>query len=157
MEIPRLQHVALALETDARAGRKRKVSLLARPRPQRRHCQAPSGLSATSLRRNERERNRVRLVNLGFANLQQHMPQSGPGKRASKLDILRSAVEYIRTLEVLLREQSSGESQLSPPSATGRGSISDSPLSSYSSGDVSHDSIYSEREFTICKDWLGIE
>ncbi|XP_078388113.1 achaete-scute homolog 1-like [Cetorhinus maximus] len=158
MEVPHVQCVTLALETDTSGGRKRRVS----PPPRRQQCQAPGGLSTTSLRRNERERNRVRLVNLGFANLQRHVPQRGPGKRMSKVDTLRSAVEYIQMLEVLLKEQSSGDSQLCPNSATGRGSVSDSPLSdsplsSYSSEDASHDSIYSEQEFVAYKDWLVIE
>ncbi|XP_041034042.1 achaete-scute homolog 1-like [Carcharodon carcharias] len=157
MEIPHVQCVTLALETDTSGGRKRRVCPPACPPPRRRPYQAPGGLSTTSLRRNERERNRVRLVNLGFANLQRHVPQRGPGKRMSKVDTLRSAVEYIQMLEVLLKEQSSGDSQLCPNSATGRGSISDSPLSSYSSEDTSHDSIYSEQEFMAYKDWLVIE
>ncbi|XP_078093231.1 achaete-scute homolog 1-like [Mustelus asterias] len=155
MEIPQVQRVAL--EADSRGGRKRRAGPPVGLRPRQRHCRSPSGPPATSLRRNERERNRVRLVNLGFANLRQHVPQWGPAKRTSKVDTLRSAVEYIRMLEVLLQEQSYGDSQLSPTSTMGRGSIADSPLSSYSSEDISHDSICSEREFMAYKDWLRIE
>ncbi|GFR27561.1 BHLH domain-containing protein [Trichonephila clavata] len=37
-------------------------------------------------RRNERERKRVRLVNMGFAKLRQYIPTTGrPGKRLSKV------------------------------------------------------------------------
>ncbi|XP_067830337.1 achaete-scute homolog 1-like [Heptranchias perlo] len=116
-----------------------------------------SNFPNSTARRNERERNRVKLVNLGFANLKRHVPQRGPSKRMSKVDTLRSAVEYIRGLEVLLREQGSGGSDRFPSSAADRGSLSDSPPSSYSSEDTSCDSLYSEQEFTAYKDWLGIE
>lgn len=51
-------------------------------------------------RRNERERNRVRQVNLGFATLRQHVPNRS--KKMSKVETLRSAVTYIRQLQQLL-------------------------------------------------------
>lgn len=64
-------------------------------------------------RRNARERNRVKQVNNGFANLRQHIPNfiaaafensSGRGgnKKLSKVETLRMAVEYIRSLEDIL-------------------------------------------------------
>lgn len=64
-------------------------------------------------RRNARERNRVKQVNNGFATLRQHIPNSiaaayesssgrGGNKKLSKVETLRMAVEYIRTLEDLL-------------------------------------------------------
>ncbi|KAL9883067.1 lethal of scute [Glossina fuscipes fuscipes] len=63
-------------------------------------------------RRNARERNRVKQVNNGFANLRQRIPQSiinalshggrGASKKLSKVDTLRIAVEYIRSLQNLL-------------------------------------------------------
>ncbi|XP_064488556.1 achaete-scute homolog 2-like [Ornithodoros turicata] len=52
-------------------------------------------------RRNERERNRVRLVNHGFNTLRQHVPCGG-NKKLSKVETLRSAVEYIQELQELL-------------------------------------------------------
>lgn len=65
-------------------------------------------------RRNARERNRVKQVNNGFANLRQHIPQTiitaltnggrGASKKLSKVDTLRLAVEYIRRLQDLLGE-----------------------------------------------------
>jgi achaete-scute complex protein len=55
-------------------------------------------------RRNERERNRVKLVNLGFQALRQHVPLGGASKKLSKVETLRSAVEYIRALQRLLAE-----------------------------------------------------
>ncbi|MEE6482605.1 hypothetical protein FKM82_013292 [Ascaphus truei] len=93
--------------------------------PQRLRCQRRSSssgnrgaLSTTSERRNERERNRVKLVNLGFAKLRQHVPQAqGPNKKMSKVETLRSAVEYIRALQSLLMErQSVGDGQGGPSS-----------------------------------------
>lgn len=63
-------------------------------------------------RRNARERNRVKQVNNGFANLRQHIPNfiaaafesnsRGGNKKLSKVETLRMAVEYIRSLEDLL-------------------------------------------------------
>ncbi|KAG8433917.1 hypothetical protein GDO86_012329 [Hymenochirus boettgeri] len=87
--------------------------------PQRLRCQRRGdppvnnlSISSTSERRNERERNRVKLVNMGFAKLRQHVPQAqGPNKKMSKVETLRSAVEYIRALQSLLMERASGESQ----------------------------------------------
>ncbi|XP_065364509.1 achaete-scute complex protein T8 [Calliphora vicina] len=68
-------------------------------------------------RRNARERNRVKQVNNGFAALREHIPEEvaevfetqthntgnrGSCKKFSKVDTLRMAVEYIRSLERLL-------------------------------------------------------
>lgn len=69
--------------------------------------------SVSVARRNARERNRVKQVNNGFANLRQHIPNfiaaafesnSGRGgnKKLSKVETLRMAVEYIRSLEEIL-------------------------------------------------------
>ncbi|XP_006893275.1 PREDICTED: achaete-scute homolog 2 [Elephantulus edwardii] len=60
--------------------------------------------AAAVARRNERERNRVKLVNLGFQALRQHVPHGGASKKLSKVETLRSAVEYIRALQRLLAE-----------------------------------------------------
>ncbi|XP_075156075.1 achaete-scute family bHLH transcription factor scute [Haematobia irritans] len=73
------------------------------------------------LRRNARERNRVKQVNNSFARLRQHIPQTiiadltkgggrGPQKKISKVDTLRIAVEYIRRLEDLLEDLNGGVS-----------------------------------------------
>ncbi|XP_074597790.1 uncharacterized protein LOC141852617 [Brevipalpus obovatus] len=53
-------------------------------------------------KRNERERNRVKLVNMGFQTLRQHIP-NGKGK-LSKVQTLRSAVNYIRQLQSFLTD-----------------------------------------------------
>uniref|UniRef100_A0A182RYV3 BHLH domain-containing protein n=1 Tax=Anopheles funestus TaxID=62324 RepID=A0A182RYV3_ANOFN len=70
--------------------------------------------SASVQRRNARERNRVKQVNNGFANLRQHIPSTvvtaltngtrGANKKLSKVDTLRLAVEYIRSLQRMLDE-----------------------------------------------------
>lgn len=67
---------------------------------------------ASVQRRNARERNRVKQVNMGFANLRQHIPSDvitnlstggrGASKKLSKVDTLRLAVEYIRSLKGLI-------------------------------------------------------
>ncbi|XP_003798460.1 achaete-scute homolog 2 [Otolemur garnettii] len=66
-------------------------------------AEAGDGAAAVA-RRNERERNRVKLVNLGFQALRQHVPHGGASKKLSKVETLRSAVEYIRALQRLLAE-----------------------------------------------------
>lgn len=75
-------------------------------------------------RRNARERNRVKQVNNGFANLRQHIPNfiaaafesnaRGGNKKLSKVETLRMAVEYIRSLEDLLADEGSSSSFSSP-------------------------------------------
>lgn len=70
--------------------------------------------TASVVRRNARERNRVKQVNNGFANLRQHIPPKvinslmnnnrGVNKKLSKVDTLRLAVEYIKSLQQLLDE-----------------------------------------------------
>lgn len=69
---------------------------------------------ASVQRRNARERNRVKQVNMGFNNLRQHIPSDvvttlanggrGASKKLSKVDTLRMAVEYIRRLQGLIDE-----------------------------------------------------
>lgn len=76
---------------------------------------------ASVARRNARERNRVKQVNNGFATLRQHIPASvaaalaSPGastngntrsanKKLSKVETLRLAVEYIRSLQRMIED-----------------------------------------------------
>nr|SPI33863.1 ASH [Cylindrostethus palmaris] len=75
---------------------------------------------ASVARRNARERNRVKQVNNGFATLRSHIPVSvaaalgastaatgrGASKKLSKVETLRLAVEYIRSLQDLLQDSS---------------------------------------------------
>lgn len=60
--------------------------------------------SPTVSKRNERERNRVRLVNEGFSSLRQKIPFAHGKKRLSKVETLRYAVEYIKYLQAVIRE-----------------------------------------------------
>nr|XP_022903431.1 achaete-scute complex protein T3-like [Onthophagus taurus] len=75
------------------------------------YVQKPAPLAVA--RRNARERNRVKQVNNGFATLRQHIPNSiaaafesnsgrSGNKKLSKVETLRMAVEYIRSLEHIL-------------------------------------------------------
>lgn len=76
-------------------------------------------------RRNARERNRVKQVNNGFSMLRDHIPpeiadtfeQAGRGnaKKLSKVETLRMAVEYIKSLETLLSFDTSNDSGSSSP------------------------------------------
>ncbi|XP_058800782.1 uncharacterized protein LOC131669711 [Phymastichus coffea] len=69
-------------------------------------------------KRNARERNRVKQVNNGFATLRQHIPShvaqgyGDRGKKLSKVETLRMAVEYIRGLQRLLAEADAGGMEL---------------------------------------------
>lgn len=61
--------------------------------------------SAAVARRNERERKRVHLVNMGFASLRSHLPDwPVASKKLSKVETLRSAVDYITQLKEVLGE-----------------------------------------------------
>ena len=59
-------------------------------------------LGASGARRNERERNRVKQVNLGFDKLREHVPQGRQNKKLSKVDTLKAAVSYIQQLQQIL-------------------------------------------------------
>ncbi|XP_075972442.1 achaete-scute complex protein T3-like [Anticarsia gemmatalis] len=72
---------------------------------------------ASVARRNARERNRVKQVNNGFAALRQHIPSAvaaalaggrGSSRKLSKVDTLRLAVEYIKSLKKLLEDSEEG-------------------------------------------------
>ncbi|XP_041354871.1 achaete-scute homolog 1-like [Gigantopelta aegis] len=62
----------------------------------------PKAQPAAVHRRNERERNRVKLVNLGFETLREHVPSGKKNKKMSKVDTLRGAVDYIKHLQDVL-------------------------------------------------------
>ncbi|KAM8980726.1 achaete-scute homolog 4 [Sarcophilus harrisii] len=53
-------------------------------------------------KRNERERQRVRCVNEGYARLRDHLPRELAEKRLSKVETLRAAIGYIKHLQDLL-------------------------------------------------------
>ncbi|NXT80293.1 ASCL3 protein, partial [Zapornia atra] len=50
-------------------------------------------------KRNERERQRVKCVNEGYAKLRHHLPKEFLEKRLSKVETLRAAIKYIRYLQ----------------------------------------------------------
>ncbi|KAL2102452.1 hypothetical protein ACEWY4_001620 [Coilia grayii] len=77
-------------------------------------------------KRNERERQRVRCVNEGYARLRQHLPHELEDKRMSKVETLRAAISYIKHLQELL---SAGL----PLSAEVRGSVFSSELTAWGS------------------------
>ena len=66
----------------------------------------PSPQPTNVLRRNARERNRVKQVNHGFTALRNHIPGAAKNKKLSKVDTLRRAMEYIESLQRLLEEHS---------------------------------------------------
>lgn len=115
---------------------------------------------ASVARRNARERNRVKQVNNGFAALRQHIPSAvtaalaggrGSSRKLSKVDTLRLAVEYIKSLKRLLDESEEGcsETQMSlglsgngpqtPPSSDESHSPAPSLISESSTGPTCHD------------------
>ncbi|XP_037668167.1 achaete-scute homolog 5 [Choloepus didactylus] len=53
-------------------------------------------------KRNERERQRVKCVNEGYARLRGHLPGALAEKRLSKVQTLRAAIRYIKYLQELL-------------------------------------------------------
>jgi len=56
-------------------------------------------------RRNARERRRIKHVNSAFDHLRKRVPTGVKSKKISKVEILRSAIEYIRALENIINEQ----------------------------------------------------
>ncbi|XP_068712501.1 achaete-scute homolog 1-like [Montipora foliosa] len=78
----------------------------------RTRCRTPQCLKrehASILRRNERERNRVKLVSDGFATLRKHIPTTPMNKKLSKVETLRTAIEYIKCLQRMLSESNKVE------------------------------------------------
>ncbi|KFQ49239.1 Achaete-scute 3, partial [Nestor notabilis] len=53
-------------------------------------------------KRNERERQRVKCVNEGYAKLRHHLPKEYLEKRLSKVETLRAAIKYISYLQSIL-------------------------------------------------------
>ncbi|KAI4904614.1 hypothetical protein NFI96_001482 [Prochilodus magdalenae] len=71
-------------------------------------------------KRNERERQRVRCVNEGYARLREHLPQEFEDKRLSKVETLRAAISYIKHLQNLLELRlPEAMAELSPGSERG--------------------------------------
>nr|XP_029710935.1 achaete-scute complex protein T3-like [Aedes albopictus] len=127
---------------------------------------APTPQQAASVqRRNARERNRVKQVNNGFANLRQHIPPAvvtalsnggrGASKKLSKVDTLRMAVEYIRSLQKMLDENSENhqKSSLSQMSSSSSyyGTMSESSTASSPAPSQISENSYSQTGGTVFK------
>uniref|UniRef100_A0A8C3VM52 Achaete-scute family bHLH transcription factor 5 n=1 Tax=Catagonus wagneri TaxID=51154 RepID=A0A8C3VM52_9CETA len=68
-------------------------------------------------KRNERERQRVRCVNEGYARLRGHLPGALAEKRLSKVETLRAAIRYIKYLQELLSAAPDGPREPPAPRA----------------------------------------
>ncbi|XP_066109195.1 achaete-scute homolog 4 [Saccopteryx bilineata] len=66
-------------------------------------------------KRNERERQRVRCVNEGYARLRDHLPRELAGRRLSKVETLRAAIRYIGHLQELLERHARAQEGLAGP------------------------------------------
>ncbi|XP_015208793.2 achaete-scute homolog 4-like [Lepisosteus oculatus] len=84
-------------------------------------------------KRNERERQRVRGVNEGYARLRRHLPPGVADGRLSKAETLRAAIGYIRHLQRLLRPPPA-----EPPERADRTSDGESGASRGDGGEVSN-------------------
>ncbi|XP_013414747.1 achaete-scute homolog 1a [Lingula anatina] len=100
---------------------------------------------AAVARRNQRERNRVRLINHCFHTLRDHVPNSVKNKKLSKVETLRSAAEYIKQLQDLLDENdavnaafSQGHASVSSCHSPGSSQESRSPAPSETSDSEAH-------------------
>ncbi|XP_042262862.1 achaete-scute homolog 5-like [Thunnus thynnus] len=58
-------------------------------------------------KRNERERQRVKCVNQGYAKLREHLPGQSADRRLSKVETLRAAIRYIKYLQGLVQSPGS--------------------------------------------------
>ena len=65
-------------------------------------------------KRNERERNRVKMVNMAFEKLRQRIPWAESNPKMSKVDTLRAALEYIQSMQDLITECDSQNKQQTP-------------------------------------------
>nr|XP_056703553.1 achaete-scute homolog 4 [Euleptes europaea] len=68
-------------------------------------------------KRNERERQRVRCVNEGYARLRDHLPKELADKRLSKVETLKAAITYIKHLQSLLDCDPLGTTKTTLPAA----------------------------------------
>ena len=66
------------------------------------YCDLPRIHVSNIRRRNERERERVRCVNDGYASLRRHLPLENRDKRISKVETLKMAARYIQHMRDIL-------------------------------------------------------
>ncbi|XP_065811495.1 achaete-scute homolog 5-like [Labrus bergylta] len=72
-------------------------------------------------KRNERERQRVRCVNQGYAKLRDHLPGQSADKRLSKVETLRAAIRYIKYLQGLVELEDGPSPDASSPGGESEG------------------------------------
>uniref|UniRef100_H0VIG0 Achaete-scute family bHLH transcription factor 3 n=1 Tax=Cavia porcellus TaxID=10141 RepID=H0VIG0_CAVPO len=90
------------------------------PLPGYRRCEYSYSYGPAFIRkRNERERQRVKCVNEGYAQLRHHLPEEYLEKRLSKVETLRAAIRYINYLQSLLYPDKA-ETKNNPPTASSR-------------------------------------
>ncbi|KAL4233805.1 noradrenergic neuron fate commitment [Mactra antiquata] len=77
-------------------------------------CKLVDSQNPSVSRRNERERKRVKMVNMGFETLRQHVPVGRKNKKMSKVETLRSAVQYIKQLQEMLDNHDNAVDSLLP-------------------------------------------
>jgi achaete-scute complex protein len=121
--------------------------------------------SVSVQRRNARERNRVKQVNNGFANLRQHIPQSivmsvtnggrGANKKLSKVDTLRMAVEYIRSLQGMLEENGENGAPSQKQIEQLAASYYNNSISDTSSSSPTHSHVSENSSSTTCYTQIG--
>ncbi|KFV50926.1 Achaete-scute 3, partial [Tyto alba] len=71
--------------------------------PHSNYCRSECSYGPAFIRkRNERERQRVKCVNEGYAKLRHHLPKEYLEKRLSKVETLRAAIKYISYLQSVL-------------------------------------------------------
>ncbi|XP_026689454.2 uncharacterized protein LOC778738 [Ciona intestinalis] len=58
---------------------------------------------------NQRERRRMKIINRAFQNLRKHVPCESYEKKLSKVDTLKSAIDYISFMSNLLKSSEGGE------------------------------------------------
>ncbi|XP_072504337.1 achaete-scute homolog 5 [Notamacropus eugenii] len=78
-------------------------------------------------KRNERERQRVKCVNEGYARLRGHLPGALAEKRLSKVETLRAAIRYIKYLQDLLSTAPEGTASTAGSSLLGGGPAPNPP------------------------------
>ncbi|KAL3883779.1 hypothetical protein ACJMK2_030010 [Sinanodonta woodiana] len=102
-------------------------------------------------RRNERERNRVKLINMTFATLREHLPNasaSSKSKKMSKVDTLKAAIDYIKRLQSMVEDNHTVTSTIGsgyPTISIASPSTMDSPTLS-SASDSSYEGLSAEEE-----------
>lgn len=90
--------------------------------PRSNYCRSEYSYGQAFIRkRNERERQRVKCVNEGYAKLRHHLPKEYLEKRLSKVETLRAAIKYISDLQsVLYSDAVVAEKNIMEPSHTSK-------------------------------------